>query len=155
MKIAMILKATILSPVLAFSLLPNVRAECPDPQWVCDYWPSIIGMNCSEVNAFCEGEDCFDGARGEQIQISASDDPEDLLWGLNGYTTRWLARHDGAMTNLSCELLLNHPHGNLIVMPDQRHCAGVLVTEMSEIYTEFFASNPDSECTGWVECKCQ
>ena len=88
-----------------------VIAECPDPEWSCEYWPPFLGLNCPILVNYCIGEECMEGARGNEIFVSPSDDKEDLLDGYEEYTNRWLVRHEGIMINISCGELLDHKHG--------------------------------------------
>ncbi len=73
--------------------------------------------------------------------------------GLNGYTNRWLVRHQGEMMNVSCDPLIDHRFGNFVIMPEKRHCATIIVID-DRVYFEFFGSNPATACHAWGECKC-
>lgn len=140
--------------VLVSLALANIAlAACPPPDFACLYLPPAVGMTCPTVTGYCEGEDCMMGARGDDILVSASDDPEDVIY--DGYTIRWLARHPGLMANINCGALIDHRHGTFIILPEQLHCVSVL-TDGDEVHLEFFASTAfTTACTGWVECLCE
>jgi hypothetical protein len=128
-------------------------AACPTADSVCSNLPPVLGMTCPTVTGYCEGEDCMNGARGDYILVSASDDPEDVIY--DGYTIRWLARHSGLMANINCEALIDHRHGTFIILPEQQHCVTVL-TDGDEVHLEFIASTAlTTECNGWTECLCE
>jgi hypothetical protein len=111
----------------------------------------MVDLSCPTPTAWCEDEECVMGALGEENMISSSDDEEDLLDPADGVTTRWLVRHEGVMANISCEEIIDHPHGTFVIMPEVRHCAVSLDTG-DRLYLEFIASS--STCHGWTECEC-
>jgi len=146
---------SLLKCLLAISFFASANtalAACPTPQAACAFFPPFIGMYCPTATAYCVGEDCMMGARGDYILVSASDDPEDVIY--DGYTSRWLVRHPGLMANVTCGLLLDHPHGSFVVLPEKLQCS-TLFTNGSDVYVELFMSNPFMECNAWLECLCE
>jgi hypothetical protein len=133
---------------IAFSLLlfsfNAALAECPTPEWVCDFYPPVLGYQASPTG-WCEGPDCFDKAYGEESTIVATDD---VL-----FPYKWKMRQSGVLMNVSCATLDDSASSKTTIwLPEVRHCAVAQQTE-NHFYLHFIASNPVSQCLGWVECK--
>ena len=136
------------------------QAVCPDPPSLCAYYVEVVKL-CPAVGAgeyvtgYCEstppyrGENCADGAHGAEIVVT--EDADAIAEGRNPL---WLARHDGNMEGISCDMTVDHPshpHGTWLEMPEAGHCATTLDTG-EHYYLEFFASTEN--CHGWTECRC-
>jgi len=157
------------SMVMAIGIPADAEAGCPPGPVMCALGALALGWDCPTwTGGYCVGEDCAMGAQGEGILLlSSSTDEEDALEGQDGYTTRWLARHEGTMFDLEpkpdhqapipCEALIEHPHGNFVIMPEEGPDAGHCVVGLDtggHTYLEFIASKPDIQCHGWTECQC-
>jgi len=124
---------------LTFAAPPGDGTGCDDGAPLCYLYS---GGACS-FNYGCKGADCLGKNEGDEISVV----PGGIFPGL------WLARSDGFMvpTQLACGL--KDTRGlTLISIPD-KHCGAVLYTE-EHMYLELFASNPDTNCYGWLECIC-
>jgi hypothetical protein len=142
-----VLKAVTISLLLMASA---AKAVCPTAEQTCTIFPPAIGMSCvpSGDSYACAYEDCLGKNTGAEITLVPG----------GAYPGLWVARTDGSFEDhpgaLNC-LRTDLPRGtSLIAFPEELHCAALLVTE-TNVYLEFFASNPLSECYGWVECVCE
>lgn len=122
-------------------------AQCPTAEWVCSYWPPFLGYEELAPTAACEGPDCFDKNYGGEMTVVAADD---YL-----FPDKWKMRQSGVLMNISCDSLEGSASDKTTLwIPELRHCAVAQQTE-NHFYLHFFASNPATQCLGWVECKVQ
>lgn len=120
-------------------------AACPTAEWVCSYWPPLLGYGELVPTGWCEGPSCFDKSYGEESTVVAADD---FL-----FADKWKMRQSGVLMNVSCASLDDSANSKTTIwMAEQRHCA-VAQQTVNHFYLHFIASNPASECMGWVECK--
>lgn len=133
--------------VLSLLLLGSstALAACPPAEWVCSFWPQVIGYGELVPTGWCEGPDCFEKSYGEETTMVAADD---FL-----FADKWKMRGSGVLINISCASLEESANTKTTIwMAEQRHCAVAQQTE-NHFYLHFIASNPASQCVGWVECK--
>ena len=141
-----IVKTFLVLIVLAFSspvwaLSANTQSACPDPEWVCPYFGSLLSLSCTFEGAACEGKDCEGVYRGEEFEVVAT----------GARYEKWVTRHDGVVSlegyGLPCDLAVG-PDVTQVRIPGTA-CAFSLITE-TKLYMEHFVSNPIYPCFGFV-----
>lgn len=144
-KLILLLAALVFTGTV-WAISNNTESACPDPEWVCPYFGSLLGLSCSFEGAACEGKDCEGVFHGEEFEVVATD---------SDYR-KWITRHEGDVSLegyfLPCDLTLR-PGVTMVDVPGTA-CAFSLITETG-LYMEHFASNPDYPCFGFVECPCE
>ena len=126
----------------------QLRAECPDAQSVCGYWPIVVVGIPGEVTAWCEGPACFDKTYLSEAQIVAVDDE-----GL--FPTTFKVKASGELTNISCVEpveTVGKKDKATIKIPETRHCSISQQTD-SDSYLWLISSDPSTGCLGIVECR--
>jgi hypothetical protein len=124
----------------------DVYAGCPPPeilQDLCNYYhPGSVGTS------YCEYRDCFEMNYADEARLVAADE--------RGFFPRtWFAWHSGELVypnyGYVCGL---KESGNKtrIEIPDELICFTILETN-NHLYYWHFASNPESGCLGWFECR--
>jgi hypothetical protein len=128
-----------------WAISKNTESACPDPEWVCPYFGSLLGLSCTFEGVACEGKDCEGVYRGEEIEVVAT----------GSQYSKWITRHDGVVSlegyGLPCDLTVG-PDVTQVIVPGTA-CAFSLITE-AKLYMEHFSSNPIYPCFGFVECPC-
>ena len=145
------LKTRLVATAFAMLILGSSQAfaACPTQDWVCEYWPPLLGYSDAVPTGWCEGPSCYEKNYGEETTVVASDD---VL-----FPDKWLFRHSGFITNINCDEATEtkdkkEGEKTTVWVPQQRHCAVLHQTE-NHLYIQFIASNPETLCMGWVECK--
>ena len=123
-------------------------AGCPPAALICSYYhPGSI------VTGSCEGDQCLEVNYGGGIKVVAGDDSGD-------FPRMWFAWHEGTMTLpqglVPCELRekqLKKSVKTRLEIPEGGARCSVDVMVGEHLYYEHFASNPTSQCLGWVECE--
>lgn len=131
---------------ISWAISNNTESACPNPEWVCPYFGSMLGLSCTFEGAACEGKDCEGVYEGEELEVVAT--------GSN--FRKWITKHEGDVSLegyiLPCNLTLR-PGVTTVEVPGTA-CAFSLITETG-LYMEHFASNPDYPCFGFTECPCE
>jgi len=130
-------------PVLGLSAA-NLFAGCPNPEELCPlYHPG------STATAYCAYAECFDMSYGEAARVVATDDE-----GL--FPSRWNMWHsyepDIPLWGYPCEFETKGSKSKIWI-PEEPPICYLQLESSDAIYYEHFASNPDSGCLGWMECK--
>ena len=116
--------------------------HCPDPAVVCElFHPGSI------LTGFCEDGACFEMSYGSELRLVAADD-------LGPFPKIWFAWPQGSMNGsgpFPCNVTQQNKNKTVVEIPALR-CQADLVTD-NATYHEHFASNPNTGCLGWVECR--
>lgn len=119
-------------------------AACPSAPWVCDYFTAGSG----NLTGYCLGADCFEMKYAEEARVVAADEEGD-------YPLIWHAWHSGELmqinNSLACNFERSGKKSKIQIPKYPPHCVVWLATENHD-YIWFFASDPEKQCLGWVEC---
>lgn len=127
--------------------------NCPDPQWVCDYWGPLYSRPVGLATAACEAATCFDKTYGVEASIVAAD-------GEGLFPRTFIARHAGTLVPVildSCEIgksavKKSETKTNVSIPAGTEFCVVELDTE-DNYYLWFITSSPTASCLSFVECK--
>jgi len=135
-----------------FSFVDQAMAECPSVEFVCDNYPPMVGVKAEPTGGWCEGKECIKHLNhGAEIKVIADDEE-------GSYPLTWHVIYKGTTSNISCEPIIPELdtrkwYSDTIVIPEIMHRCMIALDTENETYLEFFASQPNSECLGWVECQ--
>lgn len=139
------LLATFLVVLFSSGLVMPVYGGCPaSPELFCQYYhPGSI------MTGLCYYSDCFDMSYGEEARLVAADEE-----GL--FPKTWKVWHSGTLSpepdSIQCEVETSGNKSKVTFPGESVVCAVNLYTS-EHVYHWHFASNPASECLGWVECQ--
>ena len=145
MRSLMVRGAAFLLAAFGLGVSPFVQAECPDPAWACEYFSEIVGLPAVSTGKYCGGLDCLEMTKLSEARVVAVDDE-------GPFPKTWQVWHSGYLVNFDCVEPLDFRNKKTrFKVPETNSCALVLLTEST--YVWLIASDPDSECVGFAECK--
>jgi hypothetical protein len=101
------------------------------------------------ATGYCLYDDCFEITYGELVKVVAADEQGE-------FPSTWFAWGDATLTATGLGQCLLQQEGKkktrVDIPADKIRCKAV-ATVGDYLYNEHFASNPASQCLGWIECK--